>query len=829
MFRFSGFTQKANNAINIAMREAGSMGHTYIGSEHLILGMLDAGSGVAHAALTGKKISFESYRQSIVSTVGAGEKTSLTPEDFTPRCKKALEMSIIKARMLGQSYVGTEHILVVLAKENDSYGVRLLREHGLDTDTLMDEMVHSISLEMAESCPPEKYKNTAQKPTSKHEPSAPRPIGGSATLDKYSRDLTAQALAGALDPVIGRDAEIARVVQILSRRKKNNPCLLGEAGVGKTSIVEGLAQRIVEGAIPESLLGKRLLTLDLTAMVAGAKYRGDFEERIKRSLEEAAAHPDIILFIDELHTLVGAGAAEGAIDAANILKPQLARGKLQVIGATTMEEYRRHIEKDPALERRFQRLLVDEPDTPTALQILQGLRLRYEQHHHIRISDAALESAVLLSTRYLPERFLPDKALDLLDEAASRLRMQSALRPGRTDALHRQSLQAEKETAIATQDFALAASIRDREKRLRGCLPDPNASWLPQDSLLCLEPQHVAELVAEITGIDTTRLTNDQSESLLALEEQLHRRIIGQERAVTAVASAIRRGRAGLKDPTRPIGSFLFLGPTGVGKTELCLALADCLFSSRKSLIRLDMSEYMEPHAVSKLIGAPPGYVGFDDGGQLTEKVRRKPFSVVLFDEIEKAHHDVYGIFLQILEDGCLTDAKGRAVSFSNTVIVMTSNIGARHITEKQDVGFAPSAADTSRQERESSRLVMRELRKTISPELINRIDEILVFKKLTPAQAVQIARNMLRLLADRASQLDLRVSFSEELVQAVARKGFDPVYGARPLRRLIQRDIEDALADRIIDGRLKAGESLLCDFQQGEYRFLSQSLTATE
>lgn len=822
MFRFSGFTQKANHAINVAMREASAMGHTYIGSEHLILGLLDSGSGVAHVALSQKNIHFDAFRKAIITTVGNGDKTALTPEDFTPRCKKALEMAIVKARMMGQNCVGTEHILMVVAGEKDSYGIKLLAEMGADLDALVENLSEAISPELRESYGDRSHRSSVKTPPRQQYATSTR----TPTLDKYSRDLTDLAAQDRLDPLLCREREVARLIQILCRRTKNNPCLIGEAGVGKTAIVEGLAQRIVSGNVPELLRGKRLLSLDLTSMVAGAKYRGDFEERIKSAMEEVTACRDVVLFIDELHTIMGAGAAEGAIDAANILKPQLARGDLQLIGATTLGEYRKHIEKDSALERRFQSIVVEEPGEDDSLRILHGLRERYEEHHRVEIADEALLAAVTLSAKYIPDRFLPDKAIDLIDEAASRVRL--GLNTASPDLLEVEGrlaeLQTEKETAIDTQDFELAASIRDREKNLRGRLVDLQDSWespaAPTPGLRVTR-EDIALLVAEITGIEVASLTQEQSEQLVELENRLHRRVIGQSQAVTAVADAIRRSRVGLGDPQRPIGSFLFLGPTGVGKTELCLALAETLFSRKNSLIRLDMSEYMEKHTVAKLIGSPPGYVGYEEGGQLTERVRRRPYSVVLFDEIEKAHPDVWGILLQILEHGVLADSQGRTVSFQNTVIVMTSNAGARHITERGALGFAGGMLSAEEQSADMKKDVMGELRQLFRPEFLNRVDEIIVFNKLTHDETQSIARKMFEQLADKALHMGIRLEFTDSAVSRISQEGYDIIYGARPLRRALQRKVETPLASKILCGDIRTGENLLCDFAEDEFVFL--------
>jgi len=821
MFRFSGFTQKANNAINVAMNQATLMGHTYIGSEHLILGMLDEGSGIAYAVLSQKRVTFEAYKNRIIASIGKGAGTHLTPEDFTPRCKKALEMSIIKARMLGQSYVGTEHILMVLAKENDSLGIKVLTEMGVEPGAMVNGMMDSISSELTESCAGDRggtRGNVLKQPP--RQPSGRRTV----TLDKYGIDLTEQARQGLLDPVIGRDKEVQRVIEILSRRTKNNPCLIGEAGVGKTAIVEGLAQKIVSGDVPEILLGKRVMTLDLPSVVAGAKYRGDFEDRIKNILAEVVANREVILFIDELHTIIGAGAAEGAIDAANILKPQLARGEIQLIGATTVSEYRKHIERDSALERRFQSITVAQPDEKDAIAILRGLKERYESHHNIEIKDDALVAAVTLSAKYIPDRYLPDKAIDLIDEAASRVRLRALSAPEDVSELERRlgEFQEEKEDAINSQDFELAASIRDREKTIRSRIRElKGESGLTAAACIqCVTRADVAQLVSSVTGIEIEGLNEEQSKKLMGLEKSLHKRVVGQRQAVSAVAGAIRRSKVGLKDPQRPIGSFIFLGPTGVGKTELCLALAEALFAKKDALIRLDMSEYMEKHTVARLIGAPPGYVGYEEGGQLTERVRRKPYAVILFDEIEKAHPDVWGILLQILEDGILTDSQGRTVSFKNSVIILTSNVGARHITDRRSLGFSDLKDTGSSENNDIKRDVMAELRQLFRPELLNRIDEIIVFNKLGQEDIREIALRMFDQLAHKASDIGITLEFTDSAVSRISQEGFDIIYGARPLRRAVQQKIEDKLADEILQGQVKSGEKLVCDYNE-EFVFL--------
>jgi len=819
MFRFSGFTQKANNAINVAISQASALGHTYVGSEHLILGMLDEGSGVAYTVLTQKNISFESFRGQIMLSVGHGAKTNLTPEDFTPRCKRLLELSIVKARVMGQNYVGTEHMLMVMAKEADCYGVKLLKELGSSPESLIGPMMDSIGPELGEGAQAEKSRRSSIR-------TAQRPGGSTQTLERYGRDLTEQARMGTLDPVIGRDREVGRLVQILSRRSKNNPCLVGEAGVGKTAIVEGLAQKIVNGEVPELLRDRRVITLDLSAMVAGAKYRGDFEDRVKTALEEVCQNRDVILFIDEVHTIIGAGAAEGAIDAANILKPQLARGEIQLIGATTIAEYRKHIEKDAALERRFQAITVEEPSEDEAIEILRGLLPRYEEHHKLRITDEAVIAAVTLSAKYIPDRYLPDKAIDLIDEAASRVRLRAFTSPHSSQTLGElerrlAECKAEKRTALGERNFELAGEIRGREKALEQKIIEQRGGWTLASSTETgeeLAKEEIALLISDITGIEIATLTQEQSRHLINLEESLRLRVVGQDRAVTAVAGAIRRGKVGLKDPGRPIGSFIFLGPTGVGKTELCLALAEALFAKKDSLIRLDMSEYMEKHTVAKLIGSPPGYVGYEEGGQLTEKVRRRPYSVVLFDEIEKAHPDVLGILLQVLEDGQLTDSQGRGVSFKNTVIIMTSNAGARHLSQQRALGF--SAGEQTQTGSEIKKEVMGEVRSLFRPEFLNRVDEIIVFDKLSRDEIRQIAGKMFRQLAGKAKEMGIRLDFTESAVSQISEEGFDATYGARPLRRAVQRKIEDKLADKILGGQVQPGESLLCDYN-GEFVFV--------
>ena len=812
LFKFNGFTAKANLAINCAIEEASALGHTYIGSEHLLLGLLVEGSGIAYAVLQKYEVTAQRLRELLIKAVGRGMRSVLSPADITPRCRRILELSLIQSRMNGVALAGTEQILANLLKEPESYGVRFLRQMSVDPEQLarqIGEFSQGAGAELigAKRLPPRG--RTGQR----------TPL-----VDKYSRDLTEMARQGKLDPVIGRDKEVERVLQILTRRTKNNPCLIGEAGVGKTAVAEAIAQRIADQEVPEKLRGKRLVELNLTNLVAGTKYRGDFEERIKNTIEEVVSAGNIIVFIDELHTIIGTGAAEGAVDAANILKPQLARGELQLIGATTVEEYRKFIEKDSALERRFQSVLVEEPSEETCIAILKGLRERYESYHELHITDGAIEAAVRLSVRYLPDRKLPDKAIALIDEAGARLRMHQMETAGGIQELEEklESLQEEKPAALVAQDFAFAAQLRERENGLLLQLQEAETreDWEEEPPALpVLDTPEVAQLVSDITGIDVTRLTQAQSERLLHLEEDLHRQIIGQDQAVHAVASAIRRSRVGLQDPGRPLGSFLFLGPTGVGKTELSKALARCLFGDPRALIRLDMSEYMERHAVSKLVGAPPGYVGYEEGGQLTERVRRRPYSVLLLDEIEKAHPDFFNLLLQILEDGVLTDAQGRKVSFQNTIIIMTSNIGARQICEQGQLGFSPGGEGEAQQER-IQKTVLSELKRCFKPEFLNRVDEVIVFQKLTRAQVRRIAENMLEALRARLERMSIRICFDASAAEQLSNDGFDPLYGARPLRRAIQSRIEDRLADELLQGTVKPGDTITCAWKNDQFIF---------
>ncbi len=808
-YNFNGFTSKANEALNQAISSAEQLGHTYVGSEHLLLGLLKIGSGVAASVLNRNGVTAEKVEELIRATIGCGTPTRLSPDYFTPRAKRVIETAMAGCSNMGKKYVGTEHLLIGILSEGDNYAIRFINEIGADTSAITSEALSASGINPEDS-------------VGKSDKSASKSDGNVPTLSKFGRDLTAEAKKGKIDPVIGREKEIERVIQILCRRTKNNPCLIGEPGVGKTAIVEGLAQKIAEGAVPDILQNKRVFTLDLTGMVAGTKYRGDFEERIKSVIEEVTKAGDIILFIDEVHTIIGAGSAEGSTDAANILKPSLARGEFQLIGATTISEYRKNIEKDSALERRFQPVNVAEPSEEDAILILKGLKDKYEAHHKVKITDEAITAAVKLSTRYISDRFLPDKAIDLIDEAASKVRLSVCAAPPELKELEEKiaAAEAEKDEAINSQEFERAASLRDSEKKLKAEYEKARDDWKKQNSHCNGEvgEQDIAEIVSSWTGVPVSQLTEEESARLLRLEDELHNRIVGQDEAVTAVAKAIRRGRVGLKDPKRPIGSFIFLGPTGVGKTELCKALAQAMFGSENMMIRLDMSEYMEKHTVSKLVGSPPGYVGFEEGGQLTEKVRRNPYSVILFDEIEKAHPDVFNMLLQILEDGILTDSQGRRVDFKNTVIIMTSNVGARLITEKKvSFGFGESGKDDNKDVKE---LVLNELKNTFRPEFLNRVDDIIVFSKLDKEQIAEICVKMLNNLAERLKNLNITAEFDDSVKYALAEKGFDPVYGARPLRREIQNKIEDPLSEKILDSSVKNGDTVVCTYKDGNFEF---------
>lgn len=809
MYKFNGFTEKANRALNLAIEKAETMGHTYIGSEHLLLGILAEGTGAAATLLASEGITEEKVAELLAEKVGEGLPTSLSPDDFTPRSKRILEMSIAAARSISGGYVGTEHILLAIIEEGQSYAVAFLKELGVNPEELSSKILSA---------------SEGFSGAGKSAPAGKKSDGKCPTLDKFGRDLTAEAKAGKIDPVIGRGEEIQRVIQILTRRTKNNPCLIGEPGVGKTAIAEGLALKIADGEVPEILENKRVVSLDLTGMVAGTKYRGDFEERIKTALDEVKKSGDVILFIDELHTIVGAGSAEGSTDAANILKPSLARGELQVIGATTLNEYRKYIEKDAALERRFQPVTVGEPTEEEAVEILKGLRDKYEAHHHVKITDEAINAAVKLSSRYISDRYLPDKAIDLIDEAGSRVKLQSMTPPENIRLLEDEikTISAEKTASVNAQDFEGAAKLRDREKEKTEQLKKLKEQWHESNRHAGGEvtAEEIAEIVSGWTGIPATTLTEEEGQKLLRLEDTLHKRLVGQDEAVSAVSRAIRRGRVGLKDPKRPTGSFLFLGPTGVGKTELCKTLAETMFGSENAVIRFDMSEYMEKHTVSRLVGSPPGYVGYDEGGQLTEAVRRKPYSVVLFDEIEKAHPDIFNILLQILDDGVLTDSQGRKVNFKNTVIIMTSNVGARAISEQKSLGFGDK--DTAAKDDKAIKdEVMTALKAQFRPEFLNRIDDIIVFKQLEKDDITEIARRLLKVLSDRIfDNMEITLSFTEKAVEKLADAGFDKVYGARPLRRAIQNAIEDSLSEEILSGKIKRGDTVLCDTTDEGYSF---------
>ena len=794
------FTARAEKAIEIANDIAMELGHKYIGTEHILYGLCKEGTGIASKVLENQNITDEDILQEIEMLIGTGEAIDDREAlGFTPRSKRVIENAFIEARKLGSEYIGTEHLLIGIMREGDSVAVRIMMDLGIDPRKLYNEIVKVINEDEADT--------NSNKATDKNSGS----FNSTPTLNQFGSDLTKQAREGKLDPVIGRKTEIDRVIQILSRRTKNNPCLIGEPGVGKTAVVEGLAEKIVADDVPEMLKNKRVVTLDISGMVAGAKYRGDFEERIKKCLAEVKKAGDVILFIDEIHTIVGAGSAEGAVDAANILKPLLARGEVQVIGATTLNEYRKYIEKDSALERRFSPVQVGEPTNEETIKILEGLRDKYEAHHNVKITEEAIKAAVELSVRYINDRFLPDKAIDLIDEAASRVKMKTYTMPDSIKELEEkiESINREKEEAIRVQDFEKAATLRDKVNAEKEKLEKEKKKWQSKNSknVMSLTEEDIAEVIASWTGIPVNKITQDENEKLKHLEETLHKRVIGQNEAVEAVSKAIRRGRVGLKDPNRPIGSFLFLGPTGVGKTELSKALAEALFGNESAMIRVDMSEYMEPHSVAKLIGSPPGYVGYDEGGQLTEKIRRKPYSVILFDEIEKAHPDVMNMLLQILDDGRLTDAQGRTVNFKNTVIIMTSNVGARAITDKNVLGFSNNTGDGKQeQEKEYETIkkdVMAELKKQFRPEFINRIDDIIVFHKLTDDDIGKIIEIMLKQVKERLSEQEYDVEIDKSVKDLVAKKGIDANYGARPLKRAIQGIVEDKIAEAILDGKI--------------------------
>ena len=803
MAYFAKFTERGQRALLTAQREAAQLGRTYVGTEHLLLGVL-SDPGAASVVLKG--ITLDAARQEIIQILGRGDDDSpVRTMVYTPRTKKVLEQSVREARELKQNYVGTEHILLALMREREGVAAHVMIKMGMDLGKAREELLRALSggEENASSASAQEQETPA--------------------LDQFSRDLTKAAQAGELDPVIGRAREIERIVQILSRRTKNNPVLIGEPGVGKSAIVEGLAQLIVEGSIPEILRGKRVVSLDLAGMLAGAKYRGEFEERLKNAMAEIRKSGNVILFIDELHTIVGAGASEGAIDAANILKPLLARGEMQCIGATTLKEYHKYIEKDSALERRFQPVNVGEPTREESVEILRGLRDRYEAHHRVHITDEAILAAVNLSDRYISDRFLPDKAIDLIDEAASRVRIKAFTAPPdmKEQETRLEALSKETEEAVAHEDFEKAANLRDQKKQLQNEMAERRKEWEQKrnSKVEIVGEEEVAEIVSSWTGIPVKRMTESEAERLMHLEDILHRRVIGQEEAVKAVSKAVRRARAGLKDPNRPIGSFIFLGPTGVGKTELCKALGEALFGDEDSLIRIDMSEYMEKHSVSRMIGSPPGYVGYEEGGQLTEKVRRKPYSVILFDEVEKAHPDVFNVLLQILEDGRLTDGQGRVVDFKNTVVVMTSNAGAHTIKKQRSMGFGSSAGDEKSYEamREN---IMDEVKRIFRPEFLNRVDEIIVFHALEQEEIDRIAALMLSGVQKRLRERDIDLEVDDSALKLLSAAGYDLQYGARPLRRAIQRMVEDALSEEILEGKVKLGDRVSMSSQDGKLVF---------
>ncbi len=811
----NNFSENSTRALNLALEAARQFGHGYIGTEHLLLGLLRADGGVSSKVLLDAGLTDEFVVERIKENVGVGVPSDVSGQDMTPRLKRILERSFVEARRTGNYIIGTEHILMSLLEEPNCQAVEIIESAGIDIRSLYSDVIESMGLSAAGDTDRDGQKHgTAKKSGGKNTPN----------LNSYGTDLTEMVRENKIDPIIGRGTEIERVIQVLSRRTKNNPCLIGEPGVGKTAIAEGLAQHIIEGSVPEPLKNKRVVTLDIASMIAGSKYRGDFEERLKNVIEEVKKEGNVILFIDELHVLVGAGSAEGAMDAANILKPSLARGEIQVIGATTLDEYKKHIEKDAALERRFQPIIVSEPSEEDAIAILKGIRDKYEAHHGVKISDEAIESAVRLSSRYIRDRFLPDKAIDLMDEAASKLRMKNLTAPpdmkSKEEEIKR--VAGEKENAVRNQDFEKAATLRDKEKVLASELEEMKKNWNSESGKekLTLTAEDIEDDVTQTTGIPVKKLVHEESERLLNMENILHKRVVGQDEAVNAVARAIRRGRVGLKDPKRPIGSFPFLGPTGVGKTELSKALAEVLFGDESAMIRVDMSEYMEKHTVSKMIGSPPGYVGFDDGGQLTEKVRRKPYSVILFDEIEKAHPDVFNIMLQILDDGRLTDAKGRTVDFKNTVIIMTSNIGAKTITDSKKLGFTPAEDNFDRNQETIRENVMDELKRSFRPEFLNRIDDIIVFKQLDREDIKKIASRLCDSVVKSLKELGITLSVEDSAIDVLVEKGFDVTYGARPLKRAIQSLIEDKMAEKMLEKTFSEGDEVVARGEDGKIVF---------
>jgi ATP-dependent Clp protease ATP-binding subunit ClpC len=806
---FGRFTDRAQRVLVFSQEEAQNFRHGYVGTEHILLGLLTEDSA-AKRVLNNMNITSDDVRELIEEYEGKGDIDFVNNEvPLTPRTKRLLELSLLESRNLSHNYISPEHILLALIRESEGVAFTILNALGADFDKIRKEIIESLTGEQGSSS------NDASKAVNSNTPS----------LEQFGRDLTQMAREGKLDPVIGREKETQRVLEILCRRTKNNPCLIGEPGVGKTAIAEGLAQKIVSGNIPELLKNKRVVTLDLSSMVAGSKYRGEFEERLKKVMEEIKNSGDVILFIDEIHTIIGAGGAEGAIDASNILKPALARGEIQCIGATTIDEYRKHIEKDAALERRFQTIVVGEPSKEEAVLILKGLRDKYEAHHRVKITDDAIEAAVMLSDRYITDRFLPDKAIDLIDEAASKVRIESMVAPPDLKNIEKEldKVTKEKEDAIRVQDFEKAARLRDREKELKDNLEDSSKNWKTRSQVsgLTVSEKQIAAVVSKWTNIPVEKLTEKESARLLKLEEILHERVIGQDDAVKSIAMAVRRARVGLKDPKRPIGSFIFLGPTGVGKTELSRALAEAMFGDENNMIRIDMSEYMEKHSVSRLIGSPPGYVGYDEGGQLTEKVRRNPYSVVLFDEIEKAHPEVFNILLQILEDGRLTDGKGKTVNFKNTIIIMTSNVGASTIKKQKSLGF--SLNDDKKADNEYEKMkdnILEELKRSFRPEFLNRIDDIVVFHSLEEKDLQKIVRLMLKSVTERLKEQEIQIQFDEESEKLMTKEGSDLAYGARPLRRAITKIVEDKLSEEILKGNVTKGDSIKVEVEDSKLSF---------
>ncbi|MEK5078615.1 ATP-dependent Clp protease ATP-binding subunit [Solibacillus sp. FSL W7-1436] len=811
---FNRFTQRAQKVLQLAQEEAIRLKHKEIGTEHILLGLIREGGGIAAKALEAINISPQMIETGIEELVGKGTEDVGPIVHYTPRAKKVIELSLDESRKLGHAYVGTEHILLALIREGEGVAARVLANTGVSINKARQQVLLLLGNNDSNNSGNSSMTQTVNTPT----------------LDSLARDLTAVAREGSLDPVIGRSKEITRVVEVLSRRTKNNPVLIGEPGVGKTAIAEGLAQQIINNEVPETLRDKRVMTLDMGTVVAGTKYRGEFEDRLKKVMDEIRQAGNIILFIDELHTLIGAGGAEGAIDASNILKPSLARGELQCIGATTLDEYRKYIEKDAALERRFQPIQVDEPSVEETIQIINGLRDRYEAHHRVKISDEAVEAAAKLSDRYISDRFLPDKAIDLIDEAGSKVRLRSYTVPPNLKELEDklEGIRSEKNAAVSGQEFEKAAALRDTEQKLKQELEQLKKEWKEkqgkEESTVYVDD--IAQVVAMWTGIPVSKIAQAESAKLLNLEEELHKRVVGQGEAVEAISRAIRRARAGLKDPKRPIGSFIFLGPTGVGKTELARALAEVMFGDEDAMIRVDMSEYMEKHSTSRLVGSPPGYVGFDDGGQLTEKVRRKPYSVVLLDEIEKAHPDVFNILLQVLEDGRLTDSKGRVVDFRNTVVIMTSNVGADALKYRKHVGFSAGLSDSKDKDMKST--MLEELKKAFRPEFLNRIDEMIVFHSLEKDHLKEIVSLMANSLKNRLKEQDIELQLTEAALEKISEEGYDPQYGARPLRRALQKHVEDRLSEELLKGTLDKTQTVVLDYVDNEFIVRTQEKVAT-